>query len=69
MRTSYILILFYSSSYDVVGIGLLAGAVASVGSIILSPAIAVFVMAGVAIAHAPYAAYKEARIIKLPGKY
>jgi len=42
------------------------GAAAAIGAMVLSPVTAVFVMGGVAVAHAPYAAYKEHRIVKLP---
>ena len=49
-------------------LALAIGTAAAVGSMILSPAIAVFVMAGVSIVNVPYSAYKEIRIIKLPGK-
>lgn len=47
-------------------LGLMVGAAASVASMVVSPAVAVFVMAGVCIANVPYAAYKEFRIVKLP---
>ena len=40
----------------------------SAGAIAVAPAVAVFIMAGFCIAHAPYAAYKEFRIMKLPGE-
>lgn len=51
-----------------VGIMLMFGAVTSAGSVVVAPAVAVFVMAGVCIAHTPYAAFKEYGIMKLPGK-
>ena len=38
-------------------------------SVHLAISLAVFIMAGIAIAHAPYSAYKEHNIIKLPCKY
>lgn len=43
-----------------------AGAVVSVGAMVFDPFVAVFVMGGLCIVHAPYAAYKEHNIIKLP---
>mmetsp|Transcript_31782 Transcript_31782/g.57527 ORF Transcript_31782/g.57527 Transcript_31782/m.57527 type:complete len:381 (+) Transcript_31782:25-1167(+) len=47
-------------------LALAIGTAAAAGSMILSPAIAVFVMAGISIVNVPYSAYKEIRIIKLP---
>jgi len=47
-------------------LGLTVGAAASVGAMVIVPAVAVFIMAGVCLVHAPYAAYKEYHIIKLP---
>ena len=47
---------------------LAGGAAAAVAAMVLSPANAVFVMGAVAVVHAPYAAFKEMRIIKLPGE-
>lgn len=47
-------------------LALTVGAVASVGAMVIAPATAVFIMGGVCVAHAPYAAYKEYNIIKLP---
>ena len=41
--------------------------VASAASIVFAPVVAVIVMAAVAVANVPYAAYKEFRIVKLPG--
>jgi len=49
-----------------VNVILAGGAAAAVAAMVLSPANAVFVMGAVAVAHAPYAAFKEMRIIKLP---
>ena len=46
-----------------VGIMLMFGAVTSAGSVVVAPAVAVFVMAGVCIAHTPYAAFKEYGIL------
>ena len=46
----------------------MVGAAASVASMVLSPAVAVFIMAGVCIANVPYAAYKEIKIVKFPGR-
>lgn len=42
------------------------GAALAIGSMIISPVNAVFVMGAVGIAQVPYAAYKEQRIIKIP---
>lgn len=52
-----------------VSVGLVVGAVASGGAMAIAPAVAVFVMGGVAIANIPYSAYKEIGIMKLPSKY
>lgn len=46
--------------------GLAVGAAASVGAMVLSPAIAVFVMGGLAMVTAPYSAYKENEMTKIP---
>jgi hypothetical protein len=47
---------------------LAGGAALAVGAMVMAPVAAVFVMAGMAVAHAPYVAYKEHRIAKLPGE-
>jgi len=41
--------------------------VASAASIVFAPVVAVIVMGAVVVANVPYAAYKEFRIVKLPG--
>lgn len=45
----------------------MGGVVASAASIVFAPVVAVIVMAAVVVANVPYAAYKEFRIVKLPG--
>ncbi|EJK59801.1 hypothetical protein THAOC_19933 [Thalassiosira oceanica] len=47
-------------------IGLTGGVAASALACIASPVVMVFVMAGVCVANAPYSAFKEHRIVKLP---
>lgn len=47
-------------------IGVSVGCVASVGAMVLSPAIAIFVMGGICIANAPYALFKERQMDKIP---
>ena len=52
-----------------VSLGLMFGAVVSTGAIITAPVVAVIIMAGACIVNVPYSAYKEFRIVKLPGEY
>lgn len=47
-------------------IGLGVGAAASVGSMVLAPAIAVIVMAVITVANVPYSAFKERQMLKIP---
>ena len=62
-------ILTYHKSFffhTAVYIGVSAGCAASVGAMVLSPAIAIFVMGGICIANAPYAFFKERQLDKIP---
>ncbi|KAL7532340.1 hypothetical protein ACHAWF_004101 [Thalassiosira exigua] len=49
-------------------VSLAAGAAASLGAIVMSPSVAVFVMAGMCMANIPYSAYKEYKIQNIPGR-
>lgn len=52
----------------IVWVGLGVGVAASAAAMILNPVAAVLVMGVIVITNAPYAAFKEHRITKLPGK-
>ena len=52
--------------YYTVYIGLGAGVAASAASMVLAPAIAIFVMGGICIANVPYSVLKERNIGKIP---
>jgi len=56
------IILLHTAVY----IGVSVGCAASVGAMVLSPAIAIFVMGGICIANAPYALFKERQMDKIP---
>lgn len=47
-------------------VGLGGGVVASIGAMVLAPAIAIFLMGGLCIANVPYSAYKEKKIDSIP---
>ena len=57
---------FLSPNYYTVYIGLGAGVAASAASMVLAPAIAIFVMGGICIANVPYSVLKERNIGKIP---
>ena len=59
-------IIYHSSFITAVYIGVSVGCAASVGAMVLSPAIAIFVMGGICIANAPYALFKERQMDKIP---
>lgn len=57
---------FQKAKTFVVYLGLAGGVVASALACVASPVVTVFVMAGICVANAPFAAFKEHRIIKVP---
>lgn len=67
--TYIIYIQFINFTMHIVTLGLGAGVAASAASIVFAPVVAVIVMSSILFANVPYAAYKEVRIIKLPGKF